>query len=181
MSIENASPLDKTANDAPHDERRTSTTYSADAGSKRPPFNRTASQLADARTYLSDTGERVIPERPTRPSAVLLCASQGSKIRVGRCTDCALAATTAANSSAILDANTNAKESIVDELVAEIEVEEEQSAEDARIYAWRAEQLSGLGLSSMVASAVATFIDWHEIARLVERGCSPELALEIVR
>jgi hypothetical protein len=24
-------------------------------------------------------------------------------------------------------------------------------------------------------------IDWHEIAGLVERGCSPELALEIVR
>jgi hypothetical protein len=33
----------------------------------------------------------------------------------------------------------------------------------------------------VIASAVATFIDWHEIAGLVERGCSPELALEIVR
>ncbi len=63
----------------------------------------------------------------------------------------------------------------------EIEVETEESAEDARIYAWRVEQLSGLGLSSFVASAVATFVDWHEVARLVERGCPPELALEIVR
>ena len=38
-----------------------------------------------------------------------------------------------------------------------------------------------LGLSDIVASAIAPFVDWHEIARLVERGCSPELALEIVR
>jgi hypothetical protein len=67
------------------------------------------------------------------------------------------------------------------EELEEIEVEAEESAEEARIYAWRVEQLSGLGLSSVVASAVATIVDWHEIARLVERGCSPELALEIVR
>jgi hypothetical protein len=53
--------------------------------------------------------------------------------------------------------------------------------EDARVYAWRVERLSGLGLSNIVASAVAPFVDWHEIARLVERGCSPELALEIIR
>jgi hypothetical protein len=71
----------------------------------------------------------------------------------------------------------------VDEL-AEIKVEAEtsgESEEGARVYAWRVEQLSGLGLSHVIASAVATFVDWHEIAGLVERGCSPELALEIVR
>jgi len=68
----------------------------------------------------------------------------------------------------------------VDEL-AEIEVEAEESEEDARVYAWRVEKLSGLGLSQVVASAVASFVDWHEIAGLVERGCPPELALEIVR
>ena len=67
------------------------------------------------------------------------------------------------------------------EELEEIEVEAEESEEDARIYAWRVEQLSELGLSSVVASAAATFVDWHEIARLVERGCSPQLALEIVR
>ena len=65
--------------------------------------------------------------------------------------------------------------------VAEIEVEAEESEEDARVYAWRVEQLSELGLSQMIASAVASFVDWHEIAGLVERGCSPDLALEIVR
>jgi hypothetical protein len=68
----------------------------------------------------------------------------------------------------------------VDEL-AEIEIAPEGSEEDALVYAWRVEQLSGLGLSHLIASAVASFIDWHEIARLVERGCSLELALEIVR
>jgi len=80
--------------------------------------------------------------------------------------------------------NTNAKESIVDELAeieVEVEVEVEESEEDAGVYAWRVEQLSGLGLSQVVASAVASLVDWHEIARLVERGCSPELALDIVR
>jgi predicted component of type VI protein secretion system len=68
----------------------------------------------------------------------------------------------------------------VDEL-AEIEIAAEGPDEEARVYAWRVEQLLGLGLSDLIASAVATFVDWHEIASLVERGCSPELALEIVR
>jgi hypothetical protein len=70
------------------------------------------------------------------------------------------------------------REPIVDELGS---VEIEESDEYARVYEWRVEQLSGLGLSKIVASAVAPFVDWHELARLVERGCSPELALEIVR
>jgi hypothetical protein len=64
---------------------------------------------------------------------------------------------------------------------AELDVETEESEEDGRVYAWRVEQLSELGLSHLIASAVASLVDWHEIARLVERGCSPELALEIVR
>jgi len=78
------------------------------------------------------------------------------------------------------------KESIVEELWS-VEVEEQESVEveasdeDVRVYAWRVERLSGLGLSNIVASAVAPLVDWHEIARLVERGCSPELALKIVR
>lgn len=68
----------------------------------------------------------------------------------------------------------------MDEL-AEVEVEDEGAEEDARVYQWRVEQLLGLGLSDLIASTVASFVDWHEIARLVEHGCSPELALEIVR
>ena len=68
----------------------------------------------------------------------------------------------------------------MDEL-AELDVETEESEVDGLVYEWRVEQLSGLGLSHVIASAVASFVDWHEIARLVERGCSPDLALEIVR
>ena len=60
-------------------------------------------------------------------------------------------------------------------------VEIQESDEDAQVYAWRVERLSDVGLSNLVASAVAPLVDWHEIACLVERGCSPELALEIVR
>jgi hypothetical protein len=94
--------------------------------------------------------------------------------------------TTRKASSAILEPNQQSKESIVEELWS-VEVEEQESVEvqasdeDERVYAWRVERLSDLGLSNIVASAIAPLVDWHEIARLVERGCSPELALEIVR
>jgi len=57
----------------------------------------------------------------------------------------------------------------------------EKPDEDELVYAWRVEQLAKLGLPDLIASAVATIVDWHEVAGLVERGCSPELALEIVR
>jgi hypothetical protein len=54
-------------------------------------------------------------------------------------------------------------------------------SEETRVYAWRVEQLGKLGLSTVVADAVASFVDWHEVARLVQKGCPPELALEIAR
>jgi hypothetical protein len=112
-----------------------------------------------------------------------LWASHDTKIEVGGSIDCVLAATTALASSAILGEHKR-KGVVVEELAeveVEVEIEAEESEEDARVYAWRVEQLSGLGLSRVIASAVASFVDWHEIARLVEHGCSPELALEIVR
>jgi hypothetical protein len=62
----------------------------------------------------------------------------------------------------------------------EIEIEQE-SEEDERVYAWRVEQLAKLGLSTMIADAVANLVDWHEVDRLVQKGCPPELALEIAR
>jgi hypothetical protein len=49
------------------------------------------------------------------------------------------------------------------------------------VNAWRAEQLRLLGLSPLLADAFAGLVDWHQIANLVERGCSARLALEIVR
>ena len=57
----------------------------------------------------------------------------------------------------------------------------EESEDDARVYQWRVEQLVKLGLTDVVAYIAAAFVDWHEVANLVQRGCSPELALEILR
>jgi hypothetical protein len=62
-----------------------------------------------------------------------------------------------------------------------LDIEIEKESEEVRVNAWRVEQLAKLGLSTMIADAVATFVDWHEVARLVEKGCPPELALEIAR
>ena len=51
--------------------------------------------------------------------------------------------------------------------------------EEVRVRAWRVEQLEKLGLSTIIADAVADSVDWHEVAPLIDRGCPPELALEI--
>jgi hypothetical protein len=42
-------------------------------------------------------------------------------------------------------------------------------------------QLTRLGISWSLAQAVADHVDWHQVARLVRRGCPPLLALRIVR
>jgi hypothetical protein len=36
-------------------------------------------------------------------------------------------------------------------------------------------------LARIVAETFADVVDWHTLAELVERGCTAELALEIVR
>ena len=61
------------------------------------------------------------------------------------------------------------------------EIEIEKESEEIRVYTWRVEQLGKLGLSTLIADAVANLVDWHEVARLVQKGCPPELALEIAR
>lgn len=50
-----------------------------------------------------------------------------------------------------------------------------------RVHEWRAAQLRRLGVPPPLAEADADHVDWHQIARLVQRGCSPVLALRIVR
>ena len=49
------------------------------------------------------------------------------------------------------------------------------------VHEWRAWQLAQLGISWSLAQAVADHVDWHEVARLVKRGCPPRLALDIIR
>jgi hypothetical protein len=58
---------------------------------------------------------------------------------------------------------------------------DEGTDERLLVHAWRAEQLARLGLPHALAEAFADRIDWHALAELVTRGCSPVLALEIVR
>ena len=65
--------------------------------------------------------------------------------------------------------------------ITETNFTEDHSDEELLIQSWSAEQLRRLGVPSNLAERFAGLIDWHEIAALVARGCSPELALEIVR
>ena len=48
------------------------------------------------------------------------------------------------------------------------------------VHNWRVERLTGLGVPPVLAEAYADRLDWHQVARLVQRGCPPELALRIV-
>jgi hypothetical protein len=59
--------------------------------------------------------------------------------------------------------------------------QEALSAGEILVNEWRIEQLERLGITRFVAEAVAGVVDWHELASLIERGCPPALALEIVR
>lgn len=53
--------------------------------------------------------------------------------------------------------------------------------EDQLVHEWRVTRLTGLGISPPLAELYADNVDWHQIARLVRRGCPPTLALRIVR
>jgi len=48
------------------------------------------------------------------------------------------------------------------------------------VHHWRASQLRRLGIPAPLAEVYAGRIDWHQIARLVQHGCPPRLALRIV-
>ena len=54
----------------------------------------------------------------------------------------------------------------------------DQSAAD--VHGWRVSQMARLGLAWPVAEAVADRVDWHEIAKLVQRGCPAALAVTIL-
>ena len=48
------------------------------------------------------------------------------------------------------------------------------------VHNWRVSQLRRLGLPEPLAEIYADRIDWHQVARLVQGGCPPRLALRIV-
>ncbi len=53
--------------------------------------------------------------------------------------------------------------------------------EEQPVHNWRVSQLRRLGIPGSLAEIYADRIDWHQIARLVQRGCPPRLAMRIVR
>ena len=52
--------------------------------------------------------------------------------------------------------------------------------DQSAVHRWRVSQLARLGIPRPLAEAYAERVDWHQIARLVQRGCPPRLALRIV-
>jgi hypothetical protein len=61
------------------------------------------------------------------------------------------------------------------------DVLDEVTAEKHLVHAWRTEQLLRHGLPRTLAETFADLVDWHAFADLVDGGCPPRLALEIVR
>jgi hypothetical protein len=51
--------------------------------------------------------------------------------------------------------------------------------EELLVHNWRVTQLTRLGIPGPLAETYADRIDWHQVARLVQRGCPPRLALRI--
>jgi hypothetical protein len=60
------------------------------------------------------------------------------------------------------------------------ELEEPRNEEEQLVLEWRVAQLERLGVSRLTARMFANLVDWHDIAALVQRGCSPDLAIDIV-
>ena len=49
--------------------------------------------------------------------------------------------------------------------------------EELLVHDWRVDRLTRLGVAGSLAEAYADRLDWHQVARLVQRGCPPRLAL----
>ena len=56
-----------------------------------------------------------------------------------------------------------------------------RTQEERLVHEWRTERLRELGLPRLLADAFADIVEWREVAALIERGCPPLLAIEIVR
>ena len=52
--------------------------------------------------------------------------------------------------------------------------------EELLVHDWRVNRLTRLGVPGSLAEVYADRLDWHVVARLVQRGCTPRLALRIV-
>jgi hypothetical protein len=66
--------------------------------------------------------------------------------------------------------------------VAAADLQYQEDTENERIERWRLEELIRAGYSVTAAEllAVATEVDLHIATELLERGCSPDLAVRIL-
>jgi len=66
--------------------------------------------------------------------------------------------------------------------MGEMELHVLEDTEQQQIELWRTEELERAGYSRRAAGRLAARhdIDLHQAVRLLERGCSPELALKIL-
>jgi hypothetical protein len=53
------------------------------------------------------------------------------------------------------------------------------SHDDLLVHNWRVSQLARLGVPGPLAEVYADHLDWHQVARLVQRGCPARLAIRI--
>jgi hypothetical protein len=53
------------------------------------------------------------------------------------------------------------------------------NGEELLAHNWRVDRLTQLGVPGSLAEVYADRLDWHQVARLVQRGCPPRLALRI--
>ena len=51
--------------------------------------------------------------------------------------------------------------------------------EELVVHDWRVDRLIRLGVPRSLAQVYADRLDWHQVARLVQGGCPPRLALRI--
>ena len=100
--METASAVERTANDAPQDEQRTSTTCSLGCWVKEFPPLKGLRLARDAHTHTNDPAFVLFRKPADGSRRTRLWASHRNEIEVGGWTGCVLAATTAAASSAIL-------------------------------------------------------------------------------
>ncbi len=53
------------------------------------------------------------------------------------------------------------------------------SHDDLLVHNWRVSRLTRLGVPGPLAEVCADHLDWHQVARLVQRGCPARLAIRI--
>ena len=65
--------------------------------------------------------------------------------------------------------------------LAVVDTPDRDEREGRAVHDWRVTQLQRLGLHRILAEAFADQVDWHAVAKLIERGCPPVVALDILR